>query len=388
MYTVDLRKIINFLSLSTVFALPSELGKLPLAAEDIDSKAPRTNTTASNPIPATPITCISAIDSPKLTPSDCGYILNGMLLREPNIFKERIFRRNSYRTDAGGYARSRWQYGNCQVSVLSDRFAVQPLTLYNVALSANNIVHECVSGVRYPIGGVSIIGDVSEGMYVLLEGHVEPDRLSSKNSHPSQQPAVSVSKRATRSQQDSENSARAPGVKTRNPVTSVSRVSNRPILISNLTLSPAAPPRYPAQCFNPAIIHLPPAAATDCIYVINQIILRRFDPTRQLTFGFTDAADVNLARAENQKWQFGQCMVSVKNNDESRVDTFRMLDVASTARRISIQCLVDTQDKIGGVAYVGTDARGFYIYVGGPLDSSPGFDDVMLLRGSTGAESS
>lgn len=81
-------------------------------------------------------------------------------------------------------------------------------------------------------------------------------------------------------------------------------------------------------------------------------------------------------------------MVSVKNNDESRVDTFRMLDVASTARRISIQCLVDTQDKIGGVAYVGTDGRGFYIYVGGPLDSSPGFDDVMLLRGSTGAESS
>lgn len=80
-------------------------------------------------------------------------------------------------------------------------------------------------------------------------------------------------------------------------------------------------------------------------------------------------------------------MISIKNNDVASVDTFRMLDVAATVRRISMECLVDTEVKIGGIAYIGTHGRGFYVYVGGPLDSSPGLDDVLLLREHAGEES-
>lgn len=167
----------------------------------------------------------------------------------------------------------------------------------------------------------------------------------------------------------------------------VSRVANHPAVTSNSTIGTVPPARHPVQCFNPFIIHLQPAAATDCGFIINQIILRLFDPTRQLTFGFTDAADVNLSKPEYRAWQYGQCVISVKNHNVAQVDTFRLLDLATTARRITIQCLVNTQDKLGGVANIGTDGRGFYVYVGGPLISSPSLSDVMLLSESTGAES-
>lgn len=75
-------------------------------------------------------------------------------------------------------------------------------------------------------------------------------------------------------------------------------------------------------------------------------------------------------------------MISVKNNDEAQVDTFSLLDVATTARMISTKCLVHAQPKIGGVATIGTDGRGFYVFVGGPVVSNPALSDTMLLRES------
>lgn len=81
-------------------------------------------------------------------------------------------------------------------------------------------------------------------------------------------------------------------------------------------------------------------------------------------------------------------MISVKNDDVTRVDTFRLLDVAATARRITMQCLVNSQDKVGGVSDIGTDGRGFYVYVGGPLDSSASLGDVRLFGESRGVKSS
>ena len=106
-----------------------------------------------------------------------------------------------------------------------------------------------------------------------------------------------------------------------------------------------------------------------------------------MTFGFTDAADVNLLKPEYRAWQYEQCVISVKNHNVAQVDTFRLLDLATTARRISIQCLVNTQDKLGGVANIGTDAREIYVYVGGPLISSPSLSNLLLSSESTSAES-
>ena len=231
-----------------------------------------------------------------------------------------------------------------------------------------------------------LIGDMSKGFHVLVRAFTEPRSTSAKNYSISQRPAVGVSKRNIRSEHDSATVTR--GLVTRNPLTGVSRVSNNVVIISNSTLSVAAPPRYPVHCFNPYILHLQPAAAEDCGFIINQIVLRLFAPTRQLTFGFTDAVDCNLTKPQYRQWQYGQCLISVKNNDESQIDTFRMLDVATTARRIITKCLIDAQPKLGGVATIGTDGRGFYVFVGGPLVSNPVLSDALLLRESTGVESS
>lgn len=385
--TAILQSFACFFSLSIAFALPSNLVRLPLAKRDVESIPSEVNTTIRNPLIAQPVACLDTRRLPTLVPSDCGYVLNFIILQKPNVFAKRVFISNSYRTEARGYARSRWQYGSCEVSVYGPPGARQLLTFLEVAFTADNIVRECVTGFVDPIGGMSLVGEASEAFYVYLRGYVEPESISAKNSTTSQRPAVSVSRRTIRSQKDSENGAGSQRVETRDPSMGASRVSNLPAVTSNSTLSPAALPRYPVNCFNPFIIHLQPAAATDCGVIINQVILRLFDPTSQLNFGFTDAADVDLSKPEYQKWQYGQCMISVKNNNVAQVDIFRLLDVATTARRISTQCLVNTQDKIGGVASIGTDGRGFYVYVGGRLASSPALSDLTLLRESTGAES-
>ena len=80
-------------------------------------------------------------------------------------------------------------------------------------------------------------------------------------------------------------------------------------------------------------------------------------------------------------------MISLMDNDMAQVDTFRLLDVATTARRISTQCLIYTQEKMGGVASIVTDGRGFYVYVGAPLGSNPALSAAMVLREATGTES-
>lgn len=76
-------------------------------------------------------------------------------------------------------------------------------------------------------------------------------------------------------------------------------------------------------------------------------------------------------------------MIMVKNHDEGQIDIFRLFDVATTARRIITRWLIDTQTKVGGVAIIGTDGRGFYVFVGGPLVSNAALSDAMLSRDST-----
>lgn len=78
--------------------------------------------------------------------------------------------------------------------------------------------------------------------------------------------------------------------------------------------------------FNPLTIHLEPAAATDCTYMINQIIPDNSNRTCETTFGTTDAADIDLAKAENRKQQHGRCEISPQNDDYRQKDALRLLD--------------------------------------------------------------
>ncbi|CAF9911594.1 MAG: hypothetical protein ALECFALPRED_007406 [Alectoria fallacina] len=113
-----------------------------------------------------------------LTPQDCTHVINEILLREEGVFEPRLFRDRTYVTATGADARSQWQYGQCQISVLARRGAWQSLTLFDVALTANRIIQICVSGVAIPKGGGSIIGEVSKGFFVHVEGYLEDSRMA------------------------------------------------------------------------------------------------------------------------------------------------------------------------------------------------------------------
>lgn len=376
-----LRTFIFLCSLSIALALPSDLGKPPRAIEAVNGTVPASSSTAPAPLRQYDLDCLRSRIAPTLDPSDCDYVVDALILSGPNVFVERRFEHNSYEIDEGRRVPSRWQHETCEITVFGQRHAYTQLTLYNVALTAEKIVQECVKGHADTTGGLSLIGESSKGFHVIVQAY--PRIVSAKNSTVSQGPVVSVSRRTMQPQHDSEAAMGSRGLVTRDPLAGVPSVLNDLVVPSNLTL-----PNYPVHCFNPFIIHLQPAAAEDCNFIINQLILRLFDPTRLLTWGFTDDVDVNLSKPQYRQWQYGQCLISVKNNDEGQINTFRLLDLARTARRISTRCLIYQDVKIGGVATIGLDGRGFYVYVGGPLASDSASSDAMLLGERTGVKSS
>ena len=58
-------------------------------------------------------------------------------------------------------------------------------------------------------------------------------------------------------------------------------------------------------------------------------------------------------------------MIFVRNVDKTRIDTFRMVDVAEVAGRITNQCVVEMKYPIGGISHVGSMDDNFFVAVGG-----------------------
>lgn len=365
-----------FLYVFTTSALPSGVPGSSFAARKTNITISTSIVTTPEPYPAYPVRCLNLPLSPKVTPADCGYLINDNILDSHDVFKRRAFFNRSYKTEAGGYRRARWWHGSCDVSVEGHSADIAMLSFFDIALVANKVVHECIDGVRGPKGGLSLIGD-PQNVYVLTLHGLRYNGVSAEVFNISHQPAASISKRAIGSQSEPESVRASHKVETSDLATGASRLSDRPAVASNVPLTIGTPTAYPVHCFSPLIVHVPPATAADCSYIINYVILRLFDPTRQLTFGFTDAADINLSKPEYRRWQHGECAISVKNHDEGQSDVFSLLDVATTARRISTQCLVNTRVKLGGVASIGTEERGFHVYVGGPLAVESGLSDTF-----------
>ena len=124
-----IRTFIFFLfSLSITLALPSNLEKPPQAIEAVNSTAPAASLTAPNPFRAYDVECLHTRITPTLIPLDCSYVLNGLILTQPNVFRERRFQSKSYETDGGSYAPSQWHYDTCEVTVVGHRQATTLLT--------------------------------------------------------------------------------------------------------------------------------------------------------------------------------------------------------------------------------------------------------------------
>ena len=268
------------------------------------------------------------------------------------------------------------------MEVRGTRQARQEISLLSVALIAGQIFDKCVSAFVIPLGGQSGIGDESKGFHVILQGTRES--VSASNSSLPQSPAINVSKRAKRSQSNLEKSQ---GVGTRHQPRDSSLTLLHPTTATNATSVVTAAWSHPVHCFDARIAHLQEAVSSDCNHIANEIIYNLFPPYAQMTFGFTDAADINLSRPENQKWQYGQCMVSLRNDDETQVDTFRLIDIVVTAVRINRKCVDERWEMpLGGTASVGALEHGFYVYLGAPVEADSVSRVVTLSRRRFGAK--
>ncbi len=132
--------------------------------------------------------------------------------------------------------------------------------------------------------------------------------------------------------------------------------SNTSALLETISVSPI-------NCFNPYATGIEHANAEDCQVIIHHIILSYPDPMQPITFGYNDDVDVDLRIRDNAAWDYGKCVVFVRNEHKTRVDTFRMADVAAAANRIADECIEGKRYAVGGSTDVGQ--KGFYVGLGG-----------------------
>ena len=195
--------------LSAAFAQPLDPKPLSLAIPIPNSIANTNNATAPTPLTTDSIECLKKHRPPYLLRPDCRYILDEILLRQPNVVRPRIFKHNTYETDSGTYARSRWFYRTCEVEIYGNRKARQAMSFLDIATVVRQIFEKCVDKFVIPVGGLSLIGDESNGFHVILQGVSES--LSAANSSLSRSPGISVAKRAMRSPSNLEKSAESQG---------------------------------------------------------------------------------------------------------------------------------------------------------------------------------
>ena len=158
---------------------------------------------------------------------------------------------------------------------------------------------------------------------------------------------------------------------------------------SILQLNPTV--NYPTLCFHPIPLEYKSADAEDCHVIIDSIILRYPEPFAELSWGYTDEQDINLALEENSKWIWGECMIFVKCPRDESVDRFRFVDVAARAKDIIQECVVGTKEGYGGFSDIGhlPMLMSFYVAVGGRDDSlanstllSPSTNDTIISASS------
>lgn len=128
-------------------------------------------TVPKSPFLPHPVYCLRDTTLIPLVPQDCAYIVNEMILRQDGVSEHRLFNYRSYQNNAGLYVASRWKYRRCEVFVGASMGTWQSLTLLDVALTANNIISECVQSIPDPKGGESLIGVINKNFYVHVEGY-------------------------------------------------------------------------------------------------------------------------------------------------------------------------------------------------------------------------
>ena len=333
--------------------------------------------------------------------SDCSWIINEDLLQQHDLlFQNLVFRYNDFEDRSGRRYPSLWQHGQCSILITNGgRYTVEVLQLFNIVLSANKILKECIEDQRIPQGGsipIGAIGLSDMGFRVVVIGAGGTDAVNEPNlsllsnlnssgrdikrsllhTTSDTEPSIgdSAANQPTTSPPDVGMEKRASDFHHRSSLSTSTqslkpggawRTLNLIAPLANLSRSVRAPPDHPVDCFNPYSVKLQNADKEDCDFVINDIILRYPNPMSEQTFGYGPSADFDLSLPENQKWIYGCCVIFVRNSVGTRTDTFRVVDVALAAHRIVKECIVGARYPIGGTADVGPIANNFYVGVGG-----------------------
>lgn len=381
--------------LNAAFLFPVPIHGIPLNSGALNAAAvPNAyssqmdfNSTSPTPKPdpdAFTAMCFDSREDLNLTAvvEDCASVLNDIILRLNGPFDQRAFCRTFYMNSVGQWIRARWVFGQCTIYVRSAQNApVGMFSFFDVALTTNLILSDCLTSRRRGQGGQMPIGSPEQSFYVSVQGQFsdnevnainETDILGLPDSEVSKQ--TSNPRRGLRSLTD---------LQSRHPNAEAALASSHEALSpSNSSGNLEAETDPDIDCF-PRQSRLPDANADDCNFIINEIILRMKDPFQAKTWGFTDTVDINLSRSQYQ-WMFKDCFMRVKNIDEAAVDTFRPVDVAEVAQNIVQKCIVDTKERLGGNADVGQLAfpRSFYVVVSGTAKRSEetlGNDTLLSL---------
>ena len=297
---------------------------------------------------------------------DCEFIINYIILGMKDPFRVQTW---GFRDGVDinlSLPKYHWDFQACDIRVenLHQRH-IDSFRPVDVAVVAQRIVQKCIVDTKERLGGDAGIGHlpVPATFYVTVSGSANTGDMSLGNSTilslPSNRPHILESRTF-------------PSLPQENAISIIA------------TEGLEAGETYPVHCFNPTRSpNLKPAVASDCSFIINEIILRLPEPMIVRSFGFTDAEDINVSEPENSHWTYGQCVVFLRNMNKTSRDLFRFLDVAYAAQRIMNECVEGTKYAPGGTTDVGTIEDNFYVCVGGLSHPHAGNGTTLVLASDT-----
>lgn len=124
--------------------------------------------------PSYPIECFNPyfVKRKPAVLKDCQFIINHIILTYPNPMTPQTFGyTNSADIDLSLPQNEKWAFGNCVMFVRNvNKTQTDTFRMVDVAYTAHRIMTECVSGVKYPVGGTADVGTVAGNFYVAVGG--------------------------------------------------------------------------------------------------------------------------------------------------------------------------------------------------------------------------
>ena len=280
---------------------------------------------------------------------DCRFIINNIILGMSDPFQVKTW---GFRDGVDinlSLDEYEWIHQACYMRVQNeDETQVDRFRPVDVAEQALRIVETCLVDVKEPLGGFADVGNLrfERSFFVVASGtSIRRGAQSIGSSDVLSLPSDMPRTLEGRADLDSV------------PESAISRT-----IAGRLGKNE----EHPVRCFDPSFVHsLQPAIASDCNFIIDEIILRLPNVMREQSFGYTSAEDVNLSIRENGQWIYNQCVIFVRAIGMEGEDVFRYVDVVLAAKRIIEECIERSKYARGGTTGVGRLVATFYVTVGG-----------------------